>query len=257
MAKSPRSFFWYELMTTDMTAAEAFYTAVVGWRAQAWGDDPNHKYTILSAGENGIGGLMTLPEEARQMGAGPAWIGYIRSDDVDAQTASLVQAGGSIKRPPSDIPDVGRFAVVGDPQGAIFMLLMPNGPDKPPVPAGTAGHIGWHELYAVDWQAAFDFYAGHFGWTKGDALDMGPMGTYQLFAAGGEPIGGMMNKPAILPSAFWLFYFNVPAIEAAAKRVTDGGGQIVMGPHQVPTGQWILQCKDPQGAMFALVAPER
>ena len=255
MTTSAKTFFWYELMTTDTKAAEAFYTGVVGWRAETWpGPMP---YTILNAGENGVGGIMMLPEEARQMGARPAWVGYIRSDDVDAQVKSLTQLGGSVKRPPSDIPEVGRFAVVADPQGAVFLLLKPNSPEKPPVPATTDGHIGWHELYATDWQAAFDFYAGQFGWTKADALDMGPMGIYQLFAAGAEPIGGMMNKPAEIPAPFWLFYFNVPAIDAAAKRITDQGGQILMGPQQVPTGQWILQGTDPQGVMFALVAPVR
>ena len=255
MTTSANTFFWYELMTTDTKAAEAFYTGVVGWRAETWpGPMP---YTILNAGENGVGGIMALPEEARQMGARPAWVGYIRSDDVDAQATSLTQAGGSIKRAPSDIPEVGRFAVAADPQGAIFMLLKPNGPDKPPVPSTTDGHIGWRELYATDWQAAFDFYAGQFEWTKADALDMGPMGIYQMFAAGSELIGGMMNKPAAIPAPFWLFYFNVPAIDAAAKRITDQGGQILMGPQQVPTGQWILQGTDPQGVMFALVAPVR
>jgi predicted enzyme related to lactoylglutathione lyase len=255
MTTSPKTFFWYELMTTDMQVAVAFYTAVVGWRAEAFGQ--GHHYTVMNAGDDGVGGVMPLPEEARQMGARPAWAGYIRSDDVDAETASLTRAGGTIKRAASDIPDVGRFAVVADPQGAMFMLLKPNGPDKPSVPATTPGHIGWHELYASDWQAAFEFYAGQFGWTKADSMDMGAMGIYQLFAAGGDPIGGMMNKPVAFPAAFWLYYVNVPDIDAAAKRVTDAGGQIMMGPQEVPGGQWIVQCTDPQGAMFALLAPKK
>ncbi len=82
---------------------------------------------------------------------------------------------------------------------------------------------------------------------------MGPMGTYQLFAAGGEAIGGMMTKPAQIPSPAWLFYFIVPEIDAAAARATDRGGQVLNGPMQVPGGGWIVQCTDPQGAMFALV----
>ena len=157
-------------------------------------------------------------------------------------------------RPPSDIPDVGRFAVVADPQGATFMLMSPNGPDQPPAPAGTPGHIGWHELYASDWKSAFDFYAGQFGWTKGEAMDMGEMGTYQLL---GDGTGAMMDKPAAFPAPFWLFYFNVPSIDAAAATVAAEGGKVLMGPHEVPTGQWILQGQDPQGAMFALLAPGR
>jgi len=252
---SRKNFFWYELMTTDMKAAEAFYTKVVGWRAETWpGAMP---YTIVNAADKGVGGIMTLPDEAAQMGVPPCWVGYIKTDNVDAATKGIVAAGGSVKRPPTDIPEVGRFSVVADPQGAIFNLLQPNGPDQPPVAEGTPGHVGWHELYAADWKADFEFYASEFGWTKAEALDMGAMGTYQLFAAGDKTVGGMMDKPAALPASFWLFYFNVPAIDAAAERVTAGGGSVMMGPHQVPTGQWILQCKDPQGAMFALVAPGR
>ena len=158
---------------------------------------------------------------------------------------------------PADIPEVGRFSVVADPQGAIFILFKPSGADNNPAPPGTPGHVGWHELYAADWASALDFYAARFGWTKADAVDMGAMGTYQLFAAGGEPIGGMMNKPDIIPSPVWLFYFNVTEVDAAVGRVNAHGGQVLNGPLQVPGGSWIVQCMDPQGAMFALVARKR
>jgi predicted enzyme related to lactoylglutathione lyase len=83
------------------------------------------------------------------------------------------------------------------------------------------------------------------------------MGTYRIFAIDGVPSGGMMNKPAELPVGAWQYYFSVDAIDAAAERVTSNGGEILMGPHEVPGGSWIVQAKDPQGAMFALVAPRR
>lgn len=258
MPESPMPFFWYELMTTDLDAAEAFYTAVVGWKAQAFDSAPGMpRYIVMNVGERGVGGLMTFPEDAAKMGMPPSWLGYIHTRDVDASTRSLKAAGGTVHREPDDIPGVGRFAVVADPQGAAFMFLQPNGPDQTPVPATTPGHVGWHELYTTDLRAAFDFYAGQLGWTKADTMDMGPMGIYQLFAAGGEPIGGMMNKPEQIPVPVWQFYFNVPAIDAAAKRVTNNGGQILMGPMEVPGGSWIVMCTDPQGAHFALTAPVR
>jgi predicted enzyme related to lactoylglutathione lyase len=200
---------------------------------------------------------MTMPEDATKMGMPPAWIGYIHTKDIDASTKALTTAGGAVHRAPDDIPSVGRFAVVADPQGAMFMFLQPNGPDQPVVPASTPGHIGWHELYTSDWKAAFDFYAGGFGWTKAGEFDMGEAGIYLTFTAGAESGGGMMNKPAQIPVPVWLFYFNVAGIDAAAKRVTDNGGKVLMGPMEVPTGQWIVQCQDPQGAHFALLAPVR
>ena len=252
----PKPFVWYELMTTDMDAAKAFYGALIGWTARA-ADQPHTRYTIMSAGQAAVAGVMPLPEPVRQAGGRPGWLGYIHADDVDAATERVKQAGGAMHRAPADLPGVGRFSVVADPQGAVFILFKPSGGDTTPAAAMTPGHVGWHELYASDWAAAFDFYARQFGWTKADALDMGPVGTYQLFATGGEPVGGMMNKPDGVPSPVWMFYFIVPAADAAAARVTGNGGKVLMGPHQVPGGDWIVHGMDPQGAMFALVAPAR
>jgi uncharacterized protein len=256
MPKTPRGFFWYELMTSDVKAAEAFYSAVVGWRGEAFGGNAMN-YTVMNAADRGAVGIMEIPEDAKAMGAGPMWLGYIYADDVDAAAESLTKAGGKVYREPSDIPEVGRFAVVADPQGVSFMLMKPNGPDQPPVAAGTPGHIGWHELLANDGKSAFDFYAGQFGWTKGDAMDMGAMGTYQLFAAGGEPVGGVMTKPANIPQPYWLFYFTVPALDAAVAKVKAQGGTLLFDPMEVPGGAWIVQAKDPQGAVFALTAAKR
>lgn len=258
MPNSPKPFFWYELMTTDLDAAEAFYTAVVGWKAEPFDKAPGMpRYIVVNSAVRGVGGLMTMPEDAAKMGMPPAWIGYIHTKDIDASTQALKEAGGGVHRAPDDIPGVGRFAVVADPQGATFMFLEPNQPDQPPVPANTLGHIGWHELYTSDWRAALAFYGDQFGWTKGDEFDMGEMGIYQLFGFGGEPVGGMMNKPPQVPVPAWQFYFNVDAIDAASKRVTDNGGKVLMGPMEVPSAQWIVQCQDPQGAHFALLAPVR
>ena len=109
----------------------------------------------------------------------------------------------------------------------------------------------------MDQEAAFAFYAGLFGWTKAEAIDMGAMGTYQLFATGGAPVGGMMTRSDSMPPPSWLYYFNVDSAERAATRVRDAGGQVANGPHQVPGGSWIAHCLDPQGAIFAVVGPNR
>src|SRR5262249_48980374 len=142
------NFVWYELMTSDLKAAEAFYKDVVGWVPESWpGDFP---YVLMKVGDRGVAGLMTIPEEARAMGQPPAWVGYIYAKDAHAAPEAIRKAGGAVHREPSDIPEVGRFPVVSDPQGAMFMLLSPKGPDQAPLPAGTPGTIGWRELYAAD-----------------------------------------------------------------------------------------------------------
>lgn len=250
-------FIWYELMTRDSKAAEAFYTSVVGWRASEAGGE-NAGYTILSAGERGVGGIMTPPEPCAD-GGRAGWLGYIAVADTDSAAAAIESAGGRIHAAPADIPNVGRFAVVADPQGAVFQLLtpLPRG-EMRPLDRMAPGNAGWHELYTSDWEAAFAFYSARFGWVKDEAMDMGPMGTYQLFAAeaGAGPVGAMMNDPRPGPPA-WTFYFVVEGIDAAAERVREAGGEVAMGPMEVPDGSFVLQATDPQGARFALVSKTR
>lgn len=248
-------FVWYELMTTDAPAAQAFYTEVIGWQASDAGMS-DMAYTIFSAGETMVGGLMTLPAEACANGARPSWSGYVAVDDVDAAAARFAQAGGRVHLAGTDIPGVGRFAVVADPHGAALVLFKGSS-EAPPArpPAGTPGLVGWHELHAGDQASAMAFYAEQFGWTKAEALDMGALGVYQLFATGDGPaVGGIMTRTPEMPVPMWLYYFNVADINAALARVSANGGKVCMGPHQVPGGSWIAQCLDPQGVLFAMVA---
>jgi len=251
MTKQPASFIWYELMTSDPEAAKTFYTQVVGWETEAFGSDQS--YTLLKANGRGIGGIMGTPDDAAAAGARPLWFGYIGVQDLASALRGLTGAGGSIHKEMGYIPGVGRIAMVTDPQGAALMLIQPAGEDQPPVDPMQPGHAGWHELHTSDWEAAFAFYSGQFGWAKDQGLDMGPMGTYQLFTAGGgNTIGGMFNANTFGRPA-WLYYFVVRNIDEAAERVRSSGGEVLNGPMEVPGGAWIIQCRDPQGAMFALV----
>ncbi|WP_307437049.1 VOC family protein [Labrys monachus] len=246
------TFVWYELMTSDMKAAEAFYRDVIGWDAADSGL-PGMSYTLFSANGTPVCGLTTVQADAAAMGARPGWIGYVGADDVDATAARIEELGGKVLRAPDDIPGIGRFAVAADPHGAVFCLFKGQG-EGPAMPAmGTPGHFGWRELHAGDGPAAFDFYAELFGWTKGAAMDMGPMGVYQIFGRNGVDLGGIMTKAPHIPMPFWLYYVHVADIDAAGARVAAKGGQVVFGPQEVPGGLWILQCRDPQGEMFALV----
>jgi uncharacterized protein len=240
-------FVWYELVTSNLAAAEAFYGKVVGWDATAFDGGPG-PYKILSMKGKGVGGLMPLPEGMSE----PFWMGYVGAPELDAAVARWKSAGGSVHRS-FDIPNVGRIALLSDAQGVSLAMIQgaSDGPSEA-FDQSAPGHGNWHELHTKDSKAAFDFYARQFGWTKGAALDMGPMGTYQLFEADGVQIGGMMNSPTF-PRPMWLYYFGTADIDDAAKRVTGNGGAILMGPSEVPGGGFIVQARDPQGAMFALV----
>ncbi len=249
-------FVWYDVMTTDTKAAEAFYTKVNGWTARDSGM-PGESYTIFSVGETMVGGLMSIPADAAQMGAKPAWMGYISVEDVDASAKNIVSAGGKIYKQPTDIPGIGRFAVVGDTGGAGFLIFKPNQAGNPEPGLGKPGRVGWNELHGANLQNDWAFYAGQFGWTKGEAIDMGEMGTYQLFQTGdADAVGGMMTKGPQAPVPHWLYYFYTDSITAVEKRVREAGGQVIFGPSEVPGGAWILNCLDPQGAMFGLVGPK-
>lgn len=253
-------FVWYELMTTDLAAAREFYGAVAGWSLADSGMS-GIDYTLASVGEARVAGMMTLSDEVRAQGARPGWLGYVAVPDVDASAQAVRDTGGTIHRAPDDIPGIGRFSVAADPQGAVFVLFRGEGAAAPAPAPDTPGQVGWHELHARDGEAAFAFYASLFGWAKTGAVDMGAMGTYQLFGAAapeagcdGVHTGGMMTNTQV-PAPFWLYYVAVADLDAGSGRIAQAGGQVIAGPYQVPGGAWIVHALDPQGAMFALVGP--
>ncbi len=256
MVNSHGRFVWYELMTTDIEAANAFYASVVGWGVRD-ASVRGSTFSVFTAGGSPVAALMNVPEDARRMGATPQWIGYVGVDDVDAAVDRVKQSGGRVYVPPTDVPDMSRFSVVADPQMATIAVVkgLESSRARSAEP-GAPGRFGWHELLAADWETAFAFYSELFGWRKANS-HTGDMGTYQAFCVGEETIGGMFSKPETLPIPFWLYYFNVDDIEAAAKRVEAGGGQIVYGPTAVPGGALIVHCLDPQGAIFALLDRRR
>lgn len=263
----PTKFVWYELMTPDAKASEAFYTGVVGWTAsQQPGGKPDMPYTLLHVGDAHVGGLLQMPA-AHFTGTGkhgegpvPHWIGYIGVDDVEDAASKVKAAGGQIYKAPEDIAGVGRFSVVADPQRNPFVLFQPMNVTTPPpqLPASTPGVVGWHELHSSDGGASWEFYSSMFGWTKTSVMDMGKMGIYQMFAFGDEvPVGGMMTAANENARPGWLFYVSVADIDVAAGRINELGGKVLMGPHEVPGGSWIIQGKDPLGATFALAGPRK
>lgn len=249
---------WYELATSkgSLGAAEAFYGEVLAWTFQDAGME-GFDYHLATSDGDLVAGLMVLPDDVGAMP--PFWMIYFAVDDADKAAADIKAAGGRIHREPADIPGTGRFAVAGDPQGAGFGVLQPE-----PMPgrdgAGgafnqqKAGHGNWNELMTSDPDAGFGFYADLFGWEKSRSVDMGEMGTYQLFSHDGADIGGMMGL-GNAPAPAWLPYFGVNGVQSAIGRIEAAGGKIAHGPMEVPGGAFIAVAQDPQGAWFAVVGP--
>jgi predicted enzyme related to lactoylglutathione lyase len=253
-------FVWYELLTTDPQAAIDFYTGVVGWKTRTWETSPD--YTMWITDQGPVGGVSALPDIAKSMGAPPHWQANVEVADVDRSAALVKERGGKVIMGPADVPTVGRFAVIADPQGAAIAIFKPatamesHDTTKP-------GQFSWHELYTTDHEAAFRFYQELFGWERLGEFDMGAMGTYLLWGRDGKQLGGMMTLPpgmktpdgrAVPPS--WMYYVTTADLDGALERAKRKNARVLNGPMDVPSGQRIVQLMDPQGAAFALVSAQ-
>jgi predicted enzyme related to lactoylglutathione lyase len=253
MSDYPRGrFVWYDLLTPEPGIARNFYTSVIGWGTDVW-EGAGSPYLMWTNGDVPLGGVMRLPDEAAAQGAPPHWLAYITTPDVDAAVALATELGGSVYVDPTDIPTVGRFAILADPQGAVFAVFRPETqPADRDEPAGK-GEFSWHELATTDHEAAFDFYHKLFGWKKKEAMDLGEGSVYQMYGRGDFTLGGMYNKPDEMPGPpAWLYYVTVEDVGAAVEKVKELGGEVLNGPMEVPGGGIIAQCLDPQGAAFAI-----
>ena len=242
---------WYELLTTDMKAAEKFYTTVVGWSVQAFDQSPQPYDMWARDGGTPVGGVMNIPQG---MNFPPHWEMYVLVDKLEDAVAKIEQLGGKTLGPLIEVPEVGRMRTMQDPQGAVFAIHEPD-PKSPSTPENPpeVGNASWHELHTSDAEAALKFYTELFGWKESSAMDMGPMGKYHIFGRSFD-LGGIMKKMPEMANVppHWAIYFRVPDVKEAAERVKANGGQVLNGPMEVPGGDWIINCMDPQGAAFSL-----
>jgi predicted enzyme related to lactoylglutathione lyase len=240
-------YLWLDLVTPDPAGAVAFYPAVTGWGTTTAPGD-GHAYTMWTWQDTPLAGIRARPP---QPDAQPHWLAYIGVPDVDAAAAHAVELGGRVLEPTGGMEDVGRWAVLADPQGAMFAAFQPAremaGPQGDP---GT-GHFVWHELGTSDPGAALAFYGALFGWEQTGVFEMGKAGSYHMYGVAGQPLGGMYHTAAA-PPAMWLPYVRVGDLAAAVAATGEHGGRIVNGPMEVPGGARVAMALDPRGAAFAL-----
>lgn len=262
MANAPGSFIWYELMTTDADAAATFYGAVVGWKIGPRPESPGAQdYRMIVRADGGnAGGVMGITDDMEKGGARPLWLGYLYTPDVGAAVEAIEADGGSAQMRMT-LP-VGEVAMVTDPMGAPFYVMTPVAPPGKPAAVSdvfdtrATQRVRWNELASADLPRAKAFYAKHFGFEFNEVMSMGPMGDYCFVDHGGVRLGAIMQKPAESPIGEWLFYFGVDSVAAAKRAIEAGGGTVMMGPHAVPGGDWIVVATDPQGAPFGVVGPQ-
>jgi predicted enzyme related to lactoylglutathione lyase len=249
-------FVWYELLTKDVPAAIAFYGDVSGWKTQPFGQ--GGEYTMWVGGQGPLGGVMRLPDELAKQGVPPHWTAHVNVENVDATAAKATKLGGKIHHGPEDVPTVGRFAVIGDPQGAVLCVFAPSGGPMTLHDASKDGEFCWNELMTSDSAAGWKFYSELFGWRILQDMDMGPMGTYRMYGIGEVGLGGVMTKPKDAPMPpMWIYYQSTSDLDATIGRATKKGAKVLFGPQEVPGGGRIAQLLDPQGALFALHQPPK
>ena len=239
-------FVWHDLMTTDAVKSQNFYCSLFDWQIQEMAME-NCVYRMITAGPGPIGGIV----EEKKIPVSH-WMPYIATADVDAAAKKCKQLGGSVCMPPTDVPKTGRFAVVGDPQGAFFSIYkgLPESPGfDPDLP--VPGRICWNELLSTDDKAAQKFYSAMFGW-KEQAKDMGPMGTYRVQMLGDKQAGGIMKNPMNGAPSAWLVYFHAPDLAKATEKAKKLKAKALMENTPIPEVGSFSMLADPVGATFAL-----
>ena len=178
-------FVWYELLSTDPQGAVAFYPAVTGWKPEqvTIGAGP---YTMWVGAQGPLGGVGELPATARAMGAPSFWQANVEVADVDLAVAEIARLGGQVYVV-EDVAGIGRFAIVADPQGAVFAVFTPARV-MPTQDVTRPGEFAWHELYTTDLEAAFSFYQRICGWERLGAVGR-PRRRTLVAVAIGDPRG--------------------------------------------------------------------
>jgi predicted enzyme related to lactoylglutathione lyase len=242
----PGTFSWVDLATTDLDAARDFYTSLFAWVA-----DADAGGSMLRVDGSLVSAIFPLSEDARAAAAPASWTSYVTVPDVDATVARAVELGGAVAREAFDLMDVGRVALIEDPQGAVLALWQAGthfGAER----VNDVGCLCMNELVTSDLDAARTFYEQLFGWTTG-LVDTGPGGPTLVWVQNNGSLNAHMSvEPG---SPHWRPYFTVESTASTVAQLESLGGSVVAGPFPIPDGSIAVVC-DPQGAEFALFEGE-
>ena len=241
---APGTFCWTDLGTSDLAGATTFYTGLFGWRTDVLPGQEAGDYTLLRMGDALVAAC--YPAGASQ---DPVWLSYVSVEDADATAARAAELGGTVLREAVDIASSGRMALLADPTGAVFAAWQPRDHAGAEL-VNDPGALVLNQLNTDDPEAAQRFYTDLFGW-RVEYTGTDEQAYWGLY--NGETLNaGMMALPQDTPAPpHWLVYFTVREVDAAAARIADLGGRVMVAPLAIPSGR-ILVAADPQGAVFAL-----
>jgi uncharacterized protein len=238
---------WVDLGTPDAAKAAEFYSALFGWTVQQ-GPPEAGGYAIAELRGRPVAGI-----GPQQNPGPPVWSTYVNVDDADKAVEKVKDANGTVFLPPMDVLDVGRMSFFADPMGAVIGVWQAKAHKGAGI-INEPGTLTWNELVTTDTDEAQRFYEKVFGWgtvTHGEGV-----GAYTEFQVSGRSIAGMMLKPPEMPEEvppYWGVYFAVADTDAAAKRIGELGGTLIMPPRDIEPGRFAVAA-DPTGAMFSVIA---
>ncbi len=238
----PGMFCWVELTTPDRRAAQRYYTSLFGWTANEMPMDGGEPYVMLQKDGKNVGALYQNTD------APPNWASYVAVESVDDTAKSAKDLGANLIAEPFDVMDVGRMAVVQDPQGAVFCIWQAKLHHGIEV-RDEVGTLCWNELMTSDVEAARQFYGPLFDWN----LKVTP--GYTEAHVGEKAVGGLMQ---IAPEMHgmpphWQPYFMVADCDAALAKAKSLGTSDSFGPMDIPDVGRFAVINDPHGATFAVI----
>jgi predicted enzyme related to lactoylglutathione lyase len=242
---------WHDLMTTDRDSVIPYYRELFGWSPQSvdMGTELG-TYQIIHAGDRQIGGFVDLDPAA---GVQSHWIGYVSVDDVEAVATAAQEAGGTVRMEATEIPSVGTFAMIADPEGALVCPFRPVEGRSTDGPMPADGRFCWDALLARDPGQAARFYAQVVGWSpRLENLEGTPYSG--AFLAGGQEVAGIMSiRDDAARRSVWLPFVQCSDLSETVSDVARLGGTVWQLPTDLPTGGRIAITADPSGAMMGLL----
>lgn len=246
---TPGHFCWIELATSDPVAAKSFYSNLFGWDVSENDMGEMGIYYIFRKNGHDAAAMYKLMAEQAASGMPPNWMSYVAVASAAAAAAKAKSLGATVHREPFDVDDLGRMAVLGDPQGAIFLIWEAKKSIGVTV-RDEANTLCWNELATNDANASRDFYTQLFGWT----MKVSP--EYTEIHLNGKGIGGMRTIHEGEPTPpNWMPYFMVDDVDATTSKAQSSGGQAYVGPRDMGGVGRFAVLGDPQRAVFALFKP--